>query len=236
MKAKIIVTIVFLFLCIISNAQNSINVKPKTDIVYAGGVSIKIPQPDSSFVELGDENRGLMEIFVPEINRLIAAYVLKADLPHLFKEDDNSIMGKYALVEVPRRGEYMDCEPNNFQEAVEGVKEVFGDVSALMKGGEEEFNKRMKSLDLDDMQVKIGEPTQLGVFFSKQDIFGLGMIIGYDMSGTLTKMGAVITILRVKKRLLFVYLYAEYKNEDTLKWLRRTGEKWSDEILANNKL
>jgi len=40
--------------------------------------------------------------------------------------------------------------------------------------------------------------------------------------------------MRVKERLIFVYLYAEYKDEESIVWLRRTTEAWCDEILKLN--
>jgi len=128
----------------------------------------------------------------------------------------------------------MDCEVTDFKKVVDGTKEAFSDATSITKESEEEFNRRMKSLDLTNMQVKLGQPTQLGVFFSKQDILGLGMIMGYEMGGSTIKMGATIILMRVKKRLLFIYLYAEYINDETIKWLRNEGEKWSDEILKAN--
>ena len=78
-------------------------------------------------------------------------------------------------------------------------------------------------------------PVQLGRLFSKRDAYGIGMIMPLSMGGINMKMGMGIALMRVKQRLLFVYLYAEYKNEDTVKWLRKTTDDWADAILkANN--
>lgn len=237
MGKKIIFGIVVVAFSMVCKAQSSNDDKAKTLSFIAGGVSIKIPIPDTTFVEVGYENRESMYIFVPQDNRLLGAFVLKSDLPYLFKGDNTSLMSRYALVEVPRGAENMDCEAGDFLEVCDGLKETLGNnISSVTQESEDAFNSRMKSLDLANMQIKLGQPTQLGCLFSKQDIFGLGLVMAYDLGGSTYKMGMTVILMRVKKRLLFVYLYAEYKNDETIMWLRRVGEKWSDEILMSNKL
>ncbi len=231
---KIFLSIVFITLALVSNAKATDVNKAKTQSFIAGGVSIKIPIPDITFVEVGNDNRVLMDVIVPQNNRLLCAFVLTNDLPRLFKDGNSNIISKYAMVQVPRRGENMDCEVSDFAQVVDGAKESFSDATPIAKLSEEEFNRRIKSLDISNLQVKLGQPTQLGIFFSKQDIIGLGMLMGYEMGGITIKMGMTIILMRVKKRLLFIYLYAEYKNDETIKWLHNIGEKWSDEILKAN--
>jgi hypothetical protein len=73
----------------------------------------------------------------------------------------------------------------------------------------------MKALDLKEATVSMGAPIQLG--------------------GRTTKTGMGGALVRVKQRLLFVYFYTEYKNEETVTWLRKATEDWVDAILeANN--
>jgi hypothetical protein len=234
---NIISCIILLFiLSVISSAQTSNDNKASIQSFNVGGVSIKIPLPDTAFVEVGYDNRKLLEVIVPQNNKLIGAFVLKSDFPNLFK-GNNNLMTEYSLIEVPRAAENMDCETSDFNEVIDGVKESFGNFSSVVQESEEVFNSRMKSLDLADMQIKLGQPTQLGCFFSKKDRVGFGMLMGYDMGGKTIKMGATIILMRVNKRLLFVYIYSEYKNDETITWLRNIGESWSAEILkANNSL
>jgi hypothetical protein len=201
----------------------------------AGGVAISIPSPSRGFVEAGDR-RSLMELFVPQTNRLLSAYMTPEDLARLNKGGDNTLLSKYGLVEVARRAEFMDCGANDFKEVINGAKEAMGDVSSTsVKDTEEEFNRRMKALDIPNARVSIGKPLMLGTLFSKPDEYGFGMITEYAMSGNNVKVVAGCAMLRVKNRLLFAYLYAEYKDEDTIKWIRKTTEEWSDAILKANK-
>ena len=61
------------------------------------------------------------------------------------------------------------------------------------------------------------------------------MVIATSVGGKTMKTGVGGAILRVKKKLLFVYLNAEYKNENTIRWLRKATEQWSDAVLQTNQ-
>jgi hypothetical protein len=236
MRKTIQLALLLFTFTVMGNSQTPTVNKSNIQVFTTGGVSIKIPLPDTAFSEVGTDNRESMGILVAKNNRLLSAYVLKNDLPFLFKGGNNTIMSKYALLEIPREAEGMDCEADDFKQVTDGAKEAFSDIASLIKVSEDEFNHRMEALDLTNMKLEIGQTERLGVFFSKPDIIGLGMIMGYEMGGSAIKMGMTAIILRVKKRLLFIYLYSEYKSDETISWLRSTGEKWSDEILKANKL
>jgi hypothetical protein len=202
----------------------------------AGGTLIVLPAPTRDIVEIGDDKRPLLDVIVPADNRLVAAFVLVEDLPHIKQGDAGLTMSRYALVEVARRAEFTDCEASDFKEVVDTVKTQFGDLMNSTKGQvEDEFNNRMKALHLDEATMSLGQPIQLGCILSKPDAYGFGTIVPISKGGTTTNMGAGITLMRVKKRMLFVYLYAEYKNENTVKWLRDTTGEWTDAILEANK-
>ena len=203
----------------------------------AGGRLLAIPTPTRNLVEIGSDHHALMEVFVPPENRLVAAFVLDTDLPRLRKGGNVPVMSAYAMAQVPRRGEFLDCGVSEFAKVVGGAKEQFGTVVASsFKEAEEEFNRRMKSLNLDKVTISLGKPIQLGCIFSKQDAYGFGMIMPVSMGGSTATMGGGCALIRAKKRLLFVYLYTEYKNEETVRWLRKATEEWTDAILkANNE-
>ena len=57
-----------------------------------------------------------------------------------------------------------------------------------MKEVEEEFNRRMKSLDLEEATVSLGKPIQLGCLFSKPDAYGFGMVVPVEMGGQKSTM------------------------------------------------
>lgn len=232
---KKLLSVLLLGLCMFSNAQKS-DVSGEVESFKAGGTPIAIPAPTTAMNEVGYDNRELMEVFVPSVNRLIAAFVLTEDLPKLSEGADDLKMAQYAMVQVPRQGEYMDCGASDFKEVTEGAKESFGEVlSSSFEEAENEFNQRMKALDLDEATVQLGDPIQLGCLFSKKDAYAFGMIIPVKTGEETIQMSMSCVLMRVKNRLLFLYLYAEYKNEETVKWLRKTSESWVDSVLTSNK-
>jgi hypothetical protein len=201
----------------------------------AGGESITIPQPTNDLVEVGSDSRVIMEVFVPDQNRLLAAFTLSDDLPKL-RSGGNSALSKYSLVEVPRRGEFADFSAKDFNELAEGASKEFGAVlNSSVKESEDGLNRRMKALDLDDAKIILDKPVQLGSFFSKQDAYGVGMIMPISKDGNTTKMVVGIIFLRARNRMLFAYVYATYKDQETVKWMRKTTEEWADAILKSNE-
>jgi hypothetical protein len=202
----------------------------------AGGTSIVIPAPTKDMVELGDEKREVMEVFVPPNNRLLAEFVPANDLPRFAASGGHPVMTRYGAVEVSRRGENTDMEASNFNTVVGKLKARMGDLlSSSTENFEEDFHNRLKSQHFEDATVSLGQPIQLGCILSKQDAYGFAAIVPLSTNGKTTNMGGTTTLVRVKKRLVFIYLYSEYKNEETLKWLRETSVEWVDAILSANK-
>ena len=79
-----------------------------------------IPPPASDMAEVGSDDRVIMEVLVPTQNRLLAAFTLSDDLPKL-RTGGKNMLSKYALVEVPRRGEFANLTAENYKEVANGV-------------------------------------------------------------------------------------------------------------------
>ena len=199
-----------------------------------GGKTVAIPSPGSEFSEVGDANRDGMKVFVPESNRLVSGFVLSTDLPKLFKTEKNDMMVRYALVEVPKTSEFTDCNTADFKDVVSGVDESLKNGNYVAES-ETEFNNRMKKMHLDSLQIRIGQPAPLGRFFYKQDVICLGMVMALELGGESARYAVAIMLIRVKQRLMFVYLYNAYENQESVSWLRKTAETWGDRILTANK-
>lgn len=232
-KVAFIFLVLALGIATISSARDSAAKASTIKSFKAGGTPIAIPPPTAKMSEVGYDNRELMNVFVPTTNRLIAAFVLTADLPTLGKEASGRLLSEYAMVEVPRRGEYIDVGADDFKEFAEGLGKQFGAVVNESTGeSEEDLNRRMHALDLGSVTMR--KPLQLGCFFSKHDAIAFGLIQRYSRDGKSDNLATGVAFLRVKRRILFVYLYAGYRNKDTIKWLRKTTEDWTDAIQRAN--
>ena len=221
----------------------------------AGGTPIAIPPPTAEFSEIGHDNREFMETYVlGNISGLIAYFVLAEDLKELTKGSDDLVMSKYAMVTsddlvmskyamvmVEPSSEYVNYGASDFEDLIDGIRDEFGEeefgvfMNSSIKETEDEFNRRMKSLDLDEATINFDKPIQLGCLFSMQNAYGFGVIMPMSIGGENMKMGSGTALMRVKQRLLIVCLYAEYKDEETVKWLRKTTGDWAAAILKANE-
>jgi hypothetical protein len=201
----------------------------------AGGLDLQLPTPSADLVEAGNDNRVALEVLAPDQNRLIAAFVTADDAPRL-RTGGANMLTRYALVEVPRAAEFADLSAENFKEVTDAVDKQFSSIiDSSVKDGEDQLNRRLKSLNLDDAKVTMDKPAQLGQFFSRPDAYGLGLILPVSAQGKTVKVGAGVAILRVQNRLIYAYLYSIYKDEDSVKWVRKATSDWADAILAANK-
>jgi hypothetical protein len=216
------------------HAEDAPKKAPEIRSYKVGGTPIAIPSPTKDMNEVGDD-RKLMEVFVPATNRLVAGFLRANDLARL-KKGEKGIYSAYAMVQAVRNTENRDTSASDFKDITAVLNKRFLEgLDATVKKSEEEVNRRLKSLDADSDTVSLGKCVNLGRFFSKQDAYAFGAVVPVSGAGRTAKMGAATCILRVKNRLLLVYLYAEYKGKDTVKWLQKTAEEWTDAILKANK-
>jgi len=231
----------FIFLLIIASgfAQAPVEGKAKAtekkiETFKAGGTRLSIPEPSDAMVEVGYDVREMMEVFVPASNRLLSGYMSPNDIPKFTSGDENFVLNRYASIQVARRGEYQDCTDANFAELIEYVGGSFSDdIDGIMKDSESELNQRMESLELD--KVTIDKPVQLGTLFSKKDAYSMGMISKYSNGTASWTLVISTTFVRVKKRLLFVYIFNTYNDEKDIETVTKLSEQWVDSILTANK-
>jgi hypothetical protein len=212
------------------------NAKEEPAPIYrAGGLSFVIPAPSADLVEPGSDYRVLLEPFAPSSNRLIAAFI-PTDQISVLHEGNIPQPQQCALVEVMRVGEFRDIDSKRFEQVAAGVGKQFEPDSGLsLKSGEEELNRNLKSLGSTN-PITLDKPIPLGTFFSKPDACGFGIITPASSTkdGPL-KMTTAVNVMRLHNRLIFTYLYAVYKDESTLAWLKTADEQWVDTILKANK-
>jgi hypothetical protein len=139
------------------------------------------------------------------------------------------------MLEVPRGGESADFSASDFKAMTDGAnKELGNSITSTSKEMEEEYNRKVKALNL-DAKASLDKPVSLGCLFSKQDAYGFGMLMSVTMHGTTTNMINASALVRVKNRLVFAYVYVIYRDQESLQWARKAVEDWADAILMANK-
>lgn len=208
---------------------------PAVPTYRAGLKSLTIPAPSADLAEIGSDYRVLLEPLAPDSNRLIAAFAHPDDLAAM-RAGSSDGMQQYALVEVLRRAEFADITPEIFKQVADGMATQFGTtLDASLKDAQDQLNRSLKALNDNAATVSLDKPIQLGLLFSKPDACGFGVVMPVSAGGKTIKMATAVIVLRVQDRVVFAYLYNNYNDEDSVKWVRKTGEDWADAILAANK-
>jgi hypothetical protein len=216
---------------------------PQSEIHHAGGVAVVIRPPWQGMVELGADRRIFMDQFVPPYNQLIAGFV---------NADDASKVGpgvvkappQIAMMAVSRQYESTDIKEDGFKMIVDNVAKQFESTAeSYAKENEEEFNRRMKALDLDNIKITMEKPVSLGCLFSTPNSVGFGTILQVSATnseekpakGHSVQKALSVLFVRVRNRVLFGYIFADYEGPDTVKWLRKVSSDWSNAILTANQ-
>ena len=223
-KIKILIVLLIL---IISNIPSRINAQT----IKVGDVIIRIPIPDTSFVSVKAEEWESISIIAPNSMKLLAVFSLKKD----YKKYKSGLAvqnktEKYALVETTNGFENFNINESQFKELTNSIGKSFKkfDLSTIRKS-QNEFNQRTNS------DIKIGEPTSLGCFFSKPNLYGYGILGASEENGNIIVKATAVDLIRVKNRCLMIYIIVLYKGDESLIWLRNISEKWGDKILKANQ-
>jgi hypothetical protein len=197
--------------------------------------SISIPPPSKDLPEIGSDYRVVLETLAPATNRLVAAFNRPEDL-HQILAGGNAPLPRYALVEIPRRAEFVDVDSASFRTVIDNVAQSFGaNLDADVKKAQDDLNRKIKDLDSNSSAIALEKPLALGAFFSKPEAAAFGLVESVAAQGPATKMALGVVVLRVQNRVVFLYLYSVYKDESSIQWVRSTGEQWADAVLAANK-
>jgi hypothetical protein len=196
--------------------------------------SIAIPAPSTELVETGSDYRVLLDVVTPVSNRLVAAFLLPEDLKAI--TTGPAFPSRYALVQVPRPAEFATIAPGMFKEIAGSVGREFGaSLEATAKEQQDELNRRLRALGSNSSTVTFDTPVMLGSFFFKPDALGFGSIVPVEANGRKTRMVMSVAVVRAQERVLLLYLFSTYIDQASVDWVRTTGEKWADAVLAANK-
>lgn len=212
---------------LVSNLQTQVDAQT----INVGGVSIRIPTPDTSFVSVKKEEWESINIIAPNSNKLLCAFVLNKDYEKYKSGTSDPINPeKYATIQIAKGLENFEINETQFKELTNSISKTFKkfDLSTVAKS-QNEIKQRTNS------DIKIGVPTSLGCFFSKPNLYGYGILAATEENGETVVKAIAVDMIRVKNRCLMIYTTVLYKGDDSLIWLRNISEKWGDKILKANQ-
>jgi hypothetical protein len=226
--------LVFFLALAFVGAANAQSTPPQT--FNAGGIPLVIPAPVNDMMEAGTETKKRLAALVPPSNRLLVAFIPSNPLSGADGKPTPGLT-RYALAQVERAVEPMEIAPAQFAEIMGNIKAQYGtaNVSAASLPTTGQDAKRQPKPQPIDTVLGQGKSANLGGFFSKPDAYGFGVVSDAPMGPRSMKMAMGGAVIRVKKKVVFIYLFTEYKKEDTVAWLRKATEQWADTLLAMNK-
>jgi len=196
-----------------------------------GGKTIDFSLPDTNFSEASDSYSSRFNIFVPENNRLICGFLTKRDMQKLVEGKDPELE-TYILVEVSKEFENLDCKPNNFKEVISSIGDVTTIISSSRDEVLKEVNYKLNSMDIQEIQLN--ETKSLGVIFSKEDAIATGMIMKFQIGESISTYACSALLMRLKERLIFVYIYKLYSNQTTIDDIVSMTDNYATSLLAAN--
>ncbi len=217
--------------------------------VRVGEVAIKMPTPEGyERVANGSAQHKTFLASTAESNRLLAGFIPTAapvtpeaaEAPEDIVEEtpEKPGMSRYSMVQTLR-----GIEDNDFtQKDFDDVKVELKNMDSNLESIKDQVNKELKSLTTENEKdtVQVGKPIMLGTFLNESQALGFNMVIkvktGNKEDGFKElPMACGTLIMRVNDRLLFVYVYDEYKGDDTLKWISTHSTDWAHAILKANQ-
>lgn len=199
--------------------------------VQAGGTEIIIPIPDQ-YVEVGDEHR-----FFPDEapNRLLAWFVKLEDMKK-FSSDNKEILNRYMQIQISKGAENRTISASDFSKVAASVsKQQNADYAKSMQ----EVNRILKKLAMaskDIPEVEISHPKSLGTFLKTDRAVGFLMLMSVSSKEQEKPIPVLCggTIMRVREKLIFAYVYAEAHDKDAMQWVKSTSRQWAESIIKVN--
>lgn len=237
MKTNLLINMIFLVSMISVSAQTIKEVDvTQTKIVdkllfNVGSKIIDFTLPDSNYLEVSSRFKSLFDIFIPKQNRLICGFLTKSDVQEI-TDNKTPKLDSYIVVEVGRPYENLDCQPKDYQTILSSMGDLSTKFSSLKDGALNEFNEKLKTLNI--QEVQLNNPVNLEVIFSKEDANAIGMILKVQQGEVTKTYMCSVLLMRLKEKLLFVYIFKKYLDQNTVKEVISLTDKYASSLLRAN--
>ena len=176
----------------------------------------------------------------PQTNRMLDYYLSSQDL-YRVKHGANAFLHRYMVVQTHQRFETRDISNSQFQHVIEASQRRHQSlVFQLTKAKAENLHATLTMLRQQlGASFKLGRPAPLGVISRSDEHLTMAYIFNYSTNlvagmNRRFRIGAV-SIVRVKNKLLFLYVYGGYETSKDLNWIKDTSRRWVASILHHNQ-
>jgi hypothetical protein len=231
----------FLFgmLCL-AGAQAQTTINP----LQVGGVTIDAPALAgfNEISQISPDVVALAQTMIPATNRLLGVYLSDRDYEKLVNGESPDF-DRYMFIQVHRELENKNISRADFREISTQLKaqqdtildDVREDVGKIFDSASNQISK-----DYDvSLDMQLGDQKSLGVFLDQPNAVAFTSLVKYQ--GSLEGesfdyvMAGSTMLMKVKRRLLYVYLYSQYETQADVDWVEsRTSELANLLLMANN--
>lgn len=210
--------------------------------IEVGGVSIEIPTP-SGFARVTPEMTGVVELqknFVPPTNQQLASFISQNDAPIALGGKIPDLTRRFT-VQVAKKisdhpltsEEFAQLKQMYKTEGEQRIEQLKGQLSQFFADASKGVSRQLDT----DVVISAGGVVPLPYHFESDRIFSASMLMKSDIraeSGQTYSevIAATTTLIHVKDRLLFLYVYG---GKEDLDWTRASSKEWAEAILASNQ-
>jgi hypothetical protein len=200
-----------------------------------GKVRIELPVPLGS-VEIAGQLpvfRKIVESVVPEGNTLIGLYAPEADVKKAAQGGVD--LPHYMMAQSTRAAENLDVSAADFESLAELSKAQLPSLKDVIDGAAKDAIKKatdtLSAETRTDMDTQLGETKILGVYAEEKDWLGLSLTMrvqaaGADETGNPRTLVCAANTVRVRNRLLYLFVYAQYASDADKVWTERVSRDW----------
>lgn len=244
MKKFFLTTLLLLAGVSISLAQTA-EVKKQEISVLLGNVKIIIPAPDG--FEDVSSIKSVQERIISRTdtgNDLLAAFLPKETMDALRNQNsDIKNLFNSADVQILKKAREKNLSASDFVGILKYLQSSglgkFDLKNPILKERIENVEKNITEQNKGNAALDISKTESLGEFRHTDNVFSQLVLMKMSFqTGNISKDAIVIggvSLIRVKQRLLYVYIYREFKSKDDIEQLKNLSNKWTSEIIAANQ-
>jgi hypothetical protein len=206
-----------------------------------GQRSIYVPDPDG-YVPLSKSLPRFMQVaqaYLPQTNRLVEAYATSPDAAAM-EEGKSVALKRYFQIQTLRKTDGVPVSNEEFADAAgeieKGLRQALGDAASIGKDLTDKGNKEVKRMTSVDPQVSLSETGYLGIY--RKEAWGQFFTVKTKLSANVMDKSQDLVcagvIALVNYQIVFLYGYANYKNEGDRQWVENAVSEWADQVHGAN--
>lgn len=237
-----------LLLAAFAAAQTSAQTRPApgVQVLRLGAASVRLPAPEG-FVEATAKSERVRQYFTtsesPE-NEMLAVH-MPAGTVEGIDGGQTPMPDFYTKVSVLRRAKEMDMSPAGFASLIGTIdrqgSKLFDPKNPDTARKLKEVESRVNAASQNGSQLTFDGPEVLGVFEKSPNVYSMLMLVKLNVTSaggqsTQIPVLAAASFVRVRARVLFVYVYRRFNAAEDADRVKTFARRWNEQIIAANRV